>query len=73
LVENWHREHRTVAAVLHDLDQVRAHFPETLLIARECVAWGTTHEVVTPDNLLRARQMCEAWSAEAEGCRRVPA
>jgi zinc/manganese transport system ATP-binding protein len=73
LVENWHRERRTVAAVLHDLDQVRAHFPETLLIARECVAWGTTHEVVTPHNLLRARQMSEAWSAEAEDCRRIPA
>ena len=73
LVESWHRERRTVAAVLHDLDQVRAHFPDTLLMARECVAWGATRDVVTPDNLLRARQMSEAWSAEAEDCRRVPA
>lgn len=72
LVESWHREHRTVAAVLHDLDQVRAHFPETLLIARECVAWGATREVLTPHNLLRARRMLEAWAAEAEDCRRVP-
>ena len=73
LVESWHRERRTVAAVLHDLDQVRAHFPDTLLMARECVAWGATRDVVTPDNLLRARQMSEAWSAEAEDCRRIPA
>jgi len=73
LVESWHRERRTVAAVLHDLDQVRAHFPDTLLMARECVAWGATGEVVTPPNLLRARHMSEAWSAEAEDCRRVPA
>jgi zinc/manganese transport system ATP-binding protein len=73
LVESWHREHRTVAAVLHDLDQVRTHFPETLLIARECVAWGATPEVVTRDNLQRARHMSEAWSAEAEDCRRGPA
>ena len=73
LVESWHRERRTVAAVLHDLDQVRAHFPDTLLIARECVAWGATPEVVTPPNLLRARHMSEAWSTEAEDCRRVPA
>ena len=73
LVESWHRERRTVAAVLHDLDQVRAHFPDTLLMARECVAWGATREVVTPPNLLRARHMSEAWSAEAEDCRRVPA
>ena len=73
LVQGWHRERRTVAAVLHDLDQVRGHFPETLLIARECVAWGETREVLTPDNLQRARHMSEAWSAEAEDCRREPA
>jgi len=73
LVESWHLEHRTVAAVLHDLDQVREHFPDTLMIARECVAWGATEDVVTPHNLLRARQMSEAWSAEAEDCRRLPA
>jgi zinc/manganese transport system ATP-binding protein len=73
LVEGWHRERRTVAAVLHDLDQVRAHFPDTLLIARECVAWGATLEVVTTDNLRQARRMSEAWSVEAEDCQRVPA
>jgi zinc/manganese transport system ATP-binding protein len=44
-----------------------------LLIARECVAWGATPDVVTADNLQRARHMSEAWSAEAEDCRRGPA
>jgi zinc/manganese transport system ATP-binding protein len=73
LVESGHRERRTVAAVRHDLDQVRTHFPDALPMARECVAWGATQEVVTPDNLLRARHMSEAWSAEAEDRRRVPA
>jgi zinc/manganese transport system ATP-binding protein len=73
LVERWHREERTIAAVLHDLDQVRAHFPDTLLLARECIAWGETANVLCPDNLLRARQMSEAWADEAEDCRRVPA
>ena len=38
----WHGEGRTVIAVLHDLAMVRAHFPETLVLARRCVAWGTT-------------------------------
>ena len=73
LVEGWHLERRTVAAVLHDLDQVRSHFPDTLLIARECIAWGDTREVLTQPNLLRARHMSEAWSAEAEDCRRISA
>ena len=70
LVEDWHRQRRTVAAVLHDLDQVQAHFPDTLLLARECVAWGATSEVITPHNLAQARRMSEAWSAEAVDCRR---
>jgi zinc/manganese transport system ATP-binding protein len=73
LIAGWHRERRTVAVVLHDLDQVRGYFPETMLIARECVAWGATRETLMPGNLKRARNMSEAWSAEAEDCRRIPA
>ena len=41
-VVEWHQEGRTVIAVLHDLDLVRAHFPSTLVLARHCVAWGAT-------------------------------
>ena len=35
-------------AALHDMEQVRAHFPTTLLIAREVVAWGETRKVLKP-------------------------
>ena len=38
----WHREGRTVIAVMHDLGLVRARFPVTLVLARHCVAWGAT-------------------------------
>jgi zinc/manganese transport system ATP-binding protein len=38
----WHEEGRTVIAVLHDLAMVRTHFPETLVLARRCLAWGAT-------------------------------
>ncbi|MBV8505244.1 MAG: ABC transporter ATP-binding protein [Alphaproteobacteria bacterium] len=72
LIVSWHREGRTVAAVLHDLDQVRAYFPDTLLLARELVAWGPTREVLMPQNLRRARQMSEAWSGEGEDHRPIP-
>jgi zinc/manganese transport system ATP-binding protein len=41
-IMGWHQEGRTVVAVLHDLDLVRARFPETLVLARRCVAWGPT-------------------------------
>lgn len=73
LVGRWHGERRTVIAVLHDIDQVRAHFPETLLIAREPVAWGPTAEALSPAHLLQARRMAEAWEDRAAVCRRAAA
>jgi zinc/manganese transport system ATP-binding protein len=68
LVEHWHAEGRTVLAALHDMDLVRNHFPQTLLLARGAVAWGDTAQVLTPDNLTAARQMCEAFDDEATAC-----
>ncbi len=58
LLQEWHREGRTVIAVLHDLDMVRACFPEALLMAGQAVAWGPTNEVLTPENLHLARHLC---------------
>jgi zinc/manganese transport system ATP-binding protein len=69
LVQRWHGEKRTVVAALHDLELVRANFPEALLLARTPVAWGPTPEVLTPDNLAKARHMCEAFDADARECR----
>jgi zinc/manganese transport system ATP-binding protein len=69
VVKRWHGESRTVIAVLHDLDQVREHFESTLLIARRCVAWGPTAEVLRAENLFRARQLAEAWDESAPLCR----
>jgi zinc/manganese transport system ATP-binding protein len=57
-----------VLAALHDMDLVRNHFPQTLLLARGAVAWGDTGQVLTPDNLIAARQMCEAFDDEAGAC-----
>jgi len=51
VVRRWRGERRTVIAVLHDLDQVRKHFPSTLLLARSCIAWGETDAVLIPKNL----------------------
>ena len=68
LIRRWHSEQRTVLAALHDLDLVKAHFPEALLLAREPVAWGATAGVLTPENMLKARRMCEAFDEQAEAC-----
>jgi zinc/manganese transport system ATP-binding protein len=73
LIEHWHGEQRTVLAALHDMEMVRAHFPQTLLLAREPVAWGPTAEVLTADNLGQARRMCEAFDDAAAPCVPAPA
>jgi zinc/manganese transport system ATP-binding protein len=68
LVQHWHAEQRTVLVALHDIELVRASFPESLLLAREPVAWGPTRDVLTPENMLKARRMCEAFDESAEAC-----
>jgi zinc/manganese transport system ATP-binding protein len=68
LVRRWHEERRTVLAAMHDLDIVKANFPEALLLAREPVAWGATADVLTAGNWARARRMCEAFDEQAEAC-----
>ena len=52
VIADYRRQRQcTVVAVLHDYEQVRGHFPQTLLIAREKIAVGATAEVLTPDHL----------------------
>lgn len=70
LIREWHGEARTILVVTHDLEQVKAHFPNTLLLARELLGHGDTAEVLTASNLLRARRMCEAFDEQARLCRR---
>ncbi|MEI6986174.1 MAG: metal ABC transporter ATP-binding protein [Rhodospirillaceae bacterium] len=72
LIEAWHGQGRTVIVVLHDFVQVRKHFPMSLLLAREPVAWGTTINVLTPENLAQAKAMSEAWDEHAGRCERGP-
>lgn len=71
LVDTWHAEGRTVLAVLHDLDLVRARFPKTLMLARDPLGWGDTASVLSETNLTRARRMAEAFDRFAAECGRA--
>ena len=68
LIRTWHGQGRTVIAVLHDIEQVRQHFPSTLLLAREIIAWGDTADILSDDNLRRAKNMAEHWNPDAQPC-----
>jgi zinc/manganese transport system ATP-binding protein len=71
IIRRWHGDGRTIIAVLHDFEQIRAHFPETLLIAREMIDWGPTATAMSAENLMKARAMAERWDENADTC--VPA
>jgi zinc/manganese transport system ATP-binding protein len=71
LVARWQEEKRTVLIVSHDLDLVRAHFPQTLLLAREEIAKGKSSAVLTAENLRKARAMAEAFDTNARACARA--
>jgi zinc/manganese transport system ATP-binding protein len=68
LMLRWHEEGRSVIVVSHDLELVRRACPETLLLAREPVAWGATNQVLTPELLAQARRRSEAWDESAGAC-----
>jgi len=70
VVQKWHDEERMVIAVMHDVSQVLEHFPSALLLARECIAWGATKQVICEDNLKAARDISSSWIEDAAICER---
>ncbi|MDO5639933.1 MAG: metal ABC transporter ATP-binding protein [Neisseria sp.] len=54
VLRQCNHEGRAVIAVLHDYEQVRAYFPNTVLVAREKIAAGATEKVLVGDLLGRA-------------------
>ena len=68
VIARWHQQKQTVMVVLHNDAQVRQYFPQTVMLARELVAWGPTPQVMTETNLATARAMAEAWDDDAELC-----
>ena len=51
IILEWHQKGKTILVVLHNLDLVKKHFPETLLLGKSCVGWGDTKKVLTRQNI----------------------
>ena len=71
LLRDWHQQGRTIVTVLHDLALIRQEFPESLLLAREVIAWGASQDVLTDIHLQNARNMAEAHDPFAAACERA--
>ena len=69
IIAGWHADGRTIITVLHDLDLVRSHVPQALLLARHALAWGPAAEALSPARLHQARLSAEAWIEDAAPCR----
>ncbi|MBP6115838.1 MAG: metal ABC transporter ATP-binding protein [Neisseriaceae bacterium] len=59
---------KAVVAVLHDVAQVQDYFPRTVLIAREKIAEGPTHEVMQPEWLRKASHKMNHWQQDGSWC-----
>ena len=70
IIASWNKEKRTILAALHDMNHVKQHFPQTLILARECIAFGSTENVLTDENFLKARKISESFDANAPVCMR---
>jgi zinc/manganese transport system ATP-binding protein len=70
VIKQWHQNERTIIMVTHDLDYVQQHCPQTMLLARECIGYGLTKDVLTRENLARASQLSEAFDEGADACER---
>lgn len=57
LIKKWHVSGKTIITVLHDAELVKKNFPETLLLARQLVAWGNTADALNEANVDKARRL----------------
>ncbi|EAT58683.1 metal ABC transporter ATP-binding protein [Chlorobium ferrooxidans] len=67
-LKQWCRNGVTIICVMHDLNLVRAHFPQSLLLSRELIAWGNTADVLTQENLDAALERSGSWQESLERC-----
>ncbi len=71
VLQHMQEEGCTIIAVMHDLPLVREHFPQSLMLARELIGWGSTAEVLCDENLARATQLAGNWVEHAAECKKV--
>lgn len=66
IIRLWHRQGRTVVAVLHDLELIRAEFPQTLLLGSSGSRWGATGDVLAGSSAIRQARLVAPLDARVE-------
>jgi zinc/manganese transport system ATP-binding protein len=70
VLEQWRKEGSTIICVMHDFQLVRDHFPQTLVLARDLIAWGDTSDAMRDENLAKASALADVWVEHADVCER---
>lgn len=70
VIQSWQHQSRTIILVTHDFEYARSHCPTTLLLARECIDYGPTLQVLSEKNLDKAKNMVESFDQQAPFCDR---
>lgn len=65
LIAKWEALGKTVITVLHDLTLAKQYFSNTLILAREKIAFGRSSEVINDQNLLKAESVSLGWESDA--------
>ena len=56
VIKEWQSKNRTIIMVTHDLEYVRDNCPSSMLLAKECIDYGSTNVVLTKENLDNAKK-----------------
>lgn len=65
LIQLWESAGKTVIVVLHDLNLACQYFTNTLILARDKIAFGRSSETVTRENLAQAESVSLGWESDA--------
>ena len=68
VIKEWQSKNRTIIMVTHDLEYVRDNCPSSMLLAKECIDYGSTNVVLTKENLDNAKKVSEAFDENAAWC-----
>ncbi|TCW00101.1 zinc ABC transporter ATP-binding protein AztA [Biostraticola tofi] len=60
LIKQWHAQQRTILVVIHDIALVSDHFPQTIFVNGELMAWGETQTVLQGDLPLPSAALANA-------------
>jgi zinc/manganese transport system ATP-binding protein len=68
LMQDWHKEGRTIVSVIHDKRLAEVYFPSSMILARELIAFGKTADVLTDANLQKAFAESLTWQEKGVLC-----